>query len=306
MPPRSPSVGFFTFLVVVVVVAAGVGGGLLYLHNHPKVPSSPEVVRLGENVTVNYIGVFGSGPEQGKVFDTSIQSVAENNATYPKSLEYSPRNASGYTPLPVHVGPTPSAGYNVSGTTFGGVVTGFWKGLLGLAVNQSRSVNVSPTQGYGAINDSCLKTLPLTTKIASVLTMSPKLFSENYTGALAAQGATFTDPTFGWTDTVLSANASAIVVELGAAVGDTAHPYGWTMIVSNVSSGHITLTSELTPSSVGQVLGTLPNVTVCSESKFVLWSVDLASDSFVANYNSEVVGETLIFYVTIAAIVTVD
>jgi len=302
VPAGSPSIGFLTFLVAVVVVVAGVGAGLLYLYDHPKAPAAVPTVSVGDNVTVNYIGLFGSGPEEGKVFDTSIQSVAQDNATYPKSLEYTPRSSTGYTPLPVHVGPnTPGSGYNVSGVTYGGVVTGFWKGLIGLAVNQTRWVTVPASEGYGPLNTSCLRTQPLLTSIPAVVTDTPAAFAKAYPKATAAAGVTFVDPTYGWTDQVLSANSTAVVVALEPTAGETVTPYGWTVLVRNVTSTTITLLSQLTPASVGSVLGVNSNVTVCSSTKFLLWSVDLAGGSYVANYNKEVVGETLIFVVTIVA-----
>ncbi len=37
----------------------------------------------GDTISVHYVGKFPGG----KVFDTSIRSVADNNASYPKSLE---------------------------------------------------------------------------------------------------------------------------------------------------------------------------------------------------------------------------
>ena len=303
MPAGSPSIGFLTFLIVVVVIVAGVGAGLLYVHNETKVPASPTTVAVGDNVTVNYIGLFGSGPEQGKVFDTSLQSVATDNSTYPKSLEYTPRSTSGYTPLPVHVGPnTPGAGYNVSGVTYGGVVTGFWKGLLGLAVNQSRWVTVPPHEGYGTLNTSCLRTAPLVQTLPALVVDTPAAFAKAYPKGTAAFGATFADPTYGWTDTVASANSTAVVVAMGATVGESVDPYGWTMLVTNVTSQTITLQSQLTPASVGSVLGSISTVSVCSSTKFVLWAVDLAAGTYTQNYNKEVVGETLIFVVTVVSI----
>ncbi len=303
MPASSPSFGFLAVIVVVVIVAAGVGAGLLYLHNHPSLPSGPATVAVGDNVTVNYVGVFGSGPQDGKIFDTSIKAIATDNASYPKSLEYTPRNSSGYTPLPVHVGPnTPSGGYNVSGTTYGSVVPGFWKGLVGLPVNVTRAITVIPSQGYGALNTSCLGTLPLTQKVPTLITYTRSAFSSNYTGVTAAAGVTFKDPTYSWTDVVLSANASSVVVERAPTVGTTTSPYGWPILVANVTSGTITLQSQLTPASVGSVLGSIPGATVCSSTKFLVWSVNLNAGTFVANYNKEVVGETLIFDVTVVAI----
>lgn len=303
MPAGSPSLGLLAFLIAIVVVVAGVGFGLLYEYNHPKGASGPRTVAIGDNVTVSYIGLFGSGPQAGKVFDTSIQSVATNNASWPKSLEYTPRSSSQYTPLPVHVGPnTPSSGYNVSGVTYLGVVPGFWQGLVGLSVNQTRWVTVPPNLGYGPLNPSCLVSSPLVLTIPVAVPIAPKTFSTDYPGVSPLAGATFADPTYGWTDAVLSANTTAVVVGRQPSVGETTDPYGWTIVVTNISSQTITLTSQLTPASVGSIKGSIPGVTVCSASDFLVWSVSSATGNFVENYNHEVVGQTLIFVVTIATI----
>jgi hypothetical protein len=301
----SPSLRLVAFLVAVVVIVAGVGIGLLYEYNHPKAPAAPLTVAVGDNVTVNYIGLFGSGPEQGKIFDTSIRSVASDNATYPKSLEYTPRNVSGYTPLPVHVGPnTPGSGYNVSGVSYLGVVTGFWKGLLGLAVNQTRWVTVPANVGYGSLNPSCLVTAPLVETIPLEFTVTPSQFASVYPFAPAATGASFVDPTYGWTDLVLSANSSAVVVAHEPYVGETTNPYGWSVTVTAVTSQNVTLENDLTPSSPGHVLGKIPGTTVCSTTSFLVWSVDPTASTFVKNYNREVVGVTLVFVVTVTTILT--
>jgi hypothetical protein len=298
-----PSTIFLTVVVVIIIAAAGAGAGVLYLVNHPKRPSTPEKVAIGDNATVNYIGLFASGPETGKVFDTSIKSVAENNVSWPKSLEYSPRNASGYTPLPVHVGPhSPKSGYQVNGVTYSSVVTGFWEGLVGLAVNQTRSTTFAASLGYGALNTSCLKTAPLVQTVPVDVTYTPSGFAKANPGTTAAKGVEFSDPIYGWTDVVASANATAVVVAHDPSVGETVTPFGWTVLVRNISSRVITLQSELTPSSAGNVLGTIANTTVCSSTKFIVWSVDLSAGTFTENYNREVVGESLTFIVTIASI----
>ena len=296
------SFGFLAFLIAVVVVAAGVGAGVLYEYDHPKSPSGPLTVVLGDNVTVNYIGLFGGGPQQGKVFDTSIQSVATNNASWPKSLEYTPRNASGYTPLPVHVGPAPSSGYNVSGVTYLGVITGFWKALIGLAANQSRWYTFPASEGYGPLNASCIVSAPLVQAIPVVVSLTAKGFASAYPGITANAGLTFSDPTYGWSDTVLSANTTAVVVGRLPYVGESVDPYGWSMVVTGVTSSTITLSSQLTPSSVGSVAGKIPGVTVCGESQFLVWSVNSATGLYSQNYNREVVGQTLTFVVTIVKI----
>src|SRR5215469_16925701 len=139
-------------VLIVVVVIAGAGvSGYLYLDRGPKSNPAVTTVQYGDNVSVNYIGIMGSGPEEGKVFDTSLYSVAANNATYPKTLSFEMRaSAKNYTPLGVHVaGNTPQAGYTVGNLTFVGVVTGFWQGLVGMAPNSTRTLVLPANLAYG-------------------------------------------------------------------------------------------------------------------------------------------------------------
>jgi FKBP-type peptidyl-prolyl cis-trans isomerase 2 len=303
MVDRSPSLLLIAVLTVVAIVVAGVGAGLLYESNHPKSTAGPLTVQVGDNVTVNYIGIFGSGPEQGRVFDTSIKSVADNNASYPKSLQYSPRSAGGYTPLPVHVGPgTPSSGYTVGNVTYGGVVTGFWQGLVGLQANQTRWVTVPPNLGYGPLVPSCLRTAPIRFTLPTVVVDTPSGFNTSYAGVLPQAGVHFVDPTYSWPDTVLSANSSAVVVENLPSVGWTSSPNGWPVTVLNVTSQSITLLNELTTSDAGLVKGHLAGSTVCSSSDYIVSAVNLVSQNFTENFNREVVGQTLIFVVTVVGI----
>ena len=81
MVEKQPSRIVLAILIVVVIAAAGVGAALVYEFNKPKSAASILVVREGDNVTVNYIGEFGSGPQTGRVFDTSIYAVGVNNAS---------------------------------------------------------------------------------------------------------------------------------------------------------------------------------------------------------------------------------
>jgi FKBP-type peptidyl-prolyl cis-trans isomerase 2 len=303
VPAGSPSFAFLAVVAVVVLIVAGVGAGLLYVANHPKTTAAPLTVAKGDNVTVDYIGIFASGPEVGKVFDTSIRSVADNNQTYPKSLGYTPRNASGYAPLPVHVGPTaPKGGYTLGGQKYGTVVPGFWQGLIGLATNQSRVVTVTPGLGYGPLNQSCLVTAPLVQTVPTVLTVGVGTFNKYYVGVTNAAGVVFSDPTYHWTDRIASSNQTAVVIWREPTVGEVVNAFGWPMQVSNVTSRAITISSEMTGASAGNVLGIIVNTTVCSTTKFVVWSVNLPAGTFVENYNREVVGVTLEFVVTVKAI----
>jgi FKBP-type peptidyl-prolyl cis-trans isomerase 2 len=300
MANNPPSFTLLVILVAIVVIGAGVGAYFLYKYNHPPGPAAKRVVVVGDNVTVNYIGMFGSGLQQGRVFDTSIRAVADNNATYPKSLEYTPRNASSYTALGVHVGPSaPSGGYTINGVTYGTVVTGFWQGLLGLAVNQTRFISIPPVFGYGPLNPSCLRTVPLAQNVSVTVNLTPAAFTKAYPGVTPNAGVVFVDPAYGWTDTVLSANNTSVSVERLPFTGEETDAPGWPVMVTAVSGSSIALENLLTTANAGLYLGKSAS-TVCGTTQFTISAVN-PNGTFTENFNREVVGETLVFQVTVVA-----
>lgn len=285
--------------ISIVVVLGGVGAGVFMYEefNKPLPAPSPRLVEEGDNVTVNYIGSFGSGFDQGKVFDTSYLSVATDNATYPKAISFQFRGAAGYTPLKAHVGPTTEGAYT-------SLITGFWKGMVGMSPNQSKTVVIPPSQGYGPANPANLLTLPLTQEMPMVTTYTASEFGKNFSGIAAQNGAVFTDPHYGWQDTVLSENSTSVTVEALPYVGEIVKPYGWPVLVTQVSSttaasGTITLQNELTPQDVGMYKGTyLPN-----GKTFYLSDVSTNASTYTIDFNQEVQGNTLIFVISVYSIV---
>lgn len=301
MAERRPSLLLPIVLVVVVLVAGGVGGGLLYEANH-RSPSAPWTVSVGSNVTVNYIGTFASGPQTDRVFDTSIYSVAIANVTYPKAISFTYRGSeANYTPLPVAVGPLiPSSGYTVGNLTFDGVVTGFWQGLLGMTVGQSRLITVPPSLGYGEPDPACFASQPLTFTTPTIVAMTPSAFATAYPGVSATGGTTFTDPTYGWTDLVLSVNSSAVLVQKQATVGWSVPGTAWTVAVTAVNTTTITLRNQLTYGNLGNVSGTV-STPVCGETHYIVSGLNASAGTYIEDFNPQVVGQTLVFQVTIVA-----
>ena len=303
-------------LIAVAIVAIVVGGGLagyLYFKNRPASPPSVRVVALGDNVTVNYIGIMGSGAESGKVFDTSIYSVATNSIAYPKTLEFGLRGtAKNYTALPVHVGGnTPSSGFSLGGLTFIQTVTGFWQGLVGLSGTSTRAVVIPPALGYGPTNLACVATRPLSFSVPVLETMSLTQFAQRYPGVTAFQGTEFPDPHYAWPVLVLSENNSFATIENLPSLGATSSPAGWPVVVTAVDptangTGSITLTNQLTPASAGLVLGHdyLGTGPCSSQSggRFIVSSVNLANGTYTENFNQEVQGQTLVFLMTVVDI----
>jgi FKBP-type peptidyl-prolyl cis-trans isomerase 2 len=309
MAEHPRSLTLLAILAIVVIVVGAVGGGLLYEHNHAGPAPGPRTVAVGDNATVNYIGFFGSGPEAGRVFDTSLMSVAVNNESYPKALQFSFRGKGQYTPLGVHVGPaSPNGSYTIGNITFGSVVTGFWQGLLGLAVNESRYAPVPPDLGYGPTNPSCLVLAPLTYQVPVDITVAAANFTQAFPGESAVAGTEFPDPTYKWTDLVLSVNATSVVVENLPTVGWESNPSGWTQTVTNISydpsvgQSEITVANVLTPANAGLIAGHTTGTQVCSTTDFIISAVDPVAGTFTENFNKEVVGQTLDFYVTIVKI----
>jgi hypothetical protein len=304
MAEPKPS-AFWTFVLVLIVVAAGIGGAaFVYYENHRPPPSGPLTVQVGDNVTVNYIGLFGNSPQQGRVFDTSEYSVALNNVSWPKSLQYHSRGGSpsDYTPLGVYVGPNaPSSGYTFANTTFGGVVPGFWQGLLGLTGNRTQYVTVPPALGYSFVNASCIVTQPLVTTTPVVVQLTPSVFRSTFPNATGGAGTVFTDPVYGWPDLILTVNASTVTYENLPTLGMVVNPSGWPVVVSNLTASTITLSSRLSPSQAGLVLGHSSSST-CGATTFIVTSVNVANGTYVADYNPEVDGQTLIFVVTVVDI----
>lgn len=303
----------WTPLLAVAIVAVVIGGGFagyLYYVQLPKGAPSVLTVTVGDNVTVNYIGVMGSGAEAGRVFDTSIYSVATNGIAYPKTLEFALRGpAANYTPLAVHIGGnTPSSGYTLGSLTFIQTVTGFWQGIVGLSGNQTRTVVIPPDLGYGPINTACERTEPLTYTVPVMETLSMSQFTQRFPGVTAFQGTEFTDPLYGWPVLILSQNGSFATIENLATVGHSSSPTGWPVVVSSVAptangTGAITLVNQLSASDAGLVLGHDPSGSgPCGSQgggRFIVSAVNIGNGTYTENFNQEVQGQTLVFFITV-------
>ncbi len=301
MAPPRPSRLVPILFVVLLIAGAGIATALLYEFNHPSPGAAVRTVAVGDNVTVNYIGSFGSTPQLGRVFDTSLYAVATNNVSYPKSLEFSYRgSASQYTPLGVHVGGSaPSGGYSINGVTFGSVVPGFWQGLLGLPVNHTAWVTFPASLGYGPVNPTCLATQPLSFTVPAVVSVAADAFATLYPGINATAGTEFTDPAYGWTDLVFSTNATAVVVEHLPPLGWTVPRVGWPQVVTGLSASTISITNRLTAANAGLVLGKVSGAGTCGNTQFIVSAVNTANGTYTENFNREVVGASLTFEVTI-------
>ncbi|PID34596.1 MAG: peptidylprolyl isomerase [candidate division SR1 bacterium] len=88
-----------------------------------------KVVKNGDKITVDYVGKF----TDGKVFDTSIESVAKEAGKYMEGRNY----GSG---LSFEVGA-------------GQMIKGFDKGVVGMKVGETKTVEIPAIEAYGERRD---------------------------------------------------------------------------------------------------------------------------------------------------------
>src|SRR5213595_1371364 len=259
----STLVSLIGVLILVIAILAVYFGFIV-----PKFAGPPLRARSGDDVQVDYVGRF----ENGRVFDTSLLAVAQDNASNPKAFAF------GWHP--------PWQPLEVKSVGSGEVVKGFDLGIQGLAVGDATTIFVKP----------------LFESVPVHLTMDASDFSATYK-APAVSGANTTDPFWGWPATV-SVSGSVVTVTNSPTPGQIVHPYGaWEARVDSIDDGAnggvgtITVHHHLDASSVDRVGFRNGNAV-----SFTVTAVDLAAGTYSLDYNNPVKGRTLIFEVTMVRI----
>jgi FKBP-type peptidyl-prolyl cis-trans isomerase 2 len=284
-------------LIVVLMVSASSVVILLYSGNQSNSGPSSQAVVVGDTAKVDYTGRLADG----RVFDTSMWSVASNDALYPKSLAFELRSQSLYTPLTFTVGS-------------GQLIKGFDNGVIGMTVGQTKVIVVPPSQGYGEMNTSKLFYADLMEFQQVYPSMNYSNFKSNY-GSSPQVGSTVQDPFFGWDVLVISTDVAADVVVVMnmpvigqnyAVYGDPAaeKPTGWYVKIISVDSaanggrGIIQVQNLLTSKDAGYIEG----VSTSMGGTFIVDRVDERAGTYRMNFNGELIGVTLYFTVTMLEI----
>lgn len=94
-------------------------------------------VQDGDTVEVHYVGRLQS---DDTVFDTSREDVAQENEIYNEQRPYEP--------IQFTIGA-------------GQMIPGFEQGVIGMEVGESKTIEVSPEEGYGPVRDDLVQTFPV-------------------------------------------------------------------------------------------------------------------------------------------------
>jgi len=301
-PPkeRDPQKIIVAVLVAAILVSAGVVAYLLYTRGSATAAETNPIVS-GDTVTMHYTGMLADG----RVFDTSLVSVAWDDILYPKSLSFSKRDNDSYGPF------TMTAGLYGAG----GTIKGFALGVLGMYEGQTKTITIAPEDGY-AIDPAKSVTVSVVQKIVATETMTDSQFRSDY-GIEPIPLRVITHYFWGWSVVIVSYEDGIVTLKHTPTVGQMVSPYGnpddsdspegWHVRVdaydpnANDGEGLTTVTNMVSASDVGEIKGV-----TTQGNDFFLWSFDSANQTFevhmsdsTTGYNGEISGRTLVFEVTV-------
>lgn len=281
-PPR---ISLFQVVVAIVVVSA-LFIGYIFATLPPRGLAPSNTVQQGDSVKVDYIAYF----EDGLVFDTSMEEVAKNDASYPKALSFELRDS--YRPLEFDI--TESGG---------SVIRGFAEGVLGMREEETRVIEVPPEKGYGSPDPSLIEVRPLVVDMPLLEDLIVSDFQARF-GRPPEEGLTLKDPFWKWNVTIISLSDDFVTIMNLPEQGLIIRPYEtWQARVIEVDSsasdglGVVVIRHLLGIGDIDRVKGE------DSRGSFRVVDVDLEAGTYTVDYNREVVGTTLFFRVTLLTIV---
>lgn len=258
-----------------------------------------KTVKIGDNVSVDYVGTLN-----GNVFDTSIDSVAiENNLSISNKT---------YKPILFTVGK-------------GQIIKGFEDGVVGMKVGESKTLVIPPEKAYGQKDPRLVKTIPIIQNIPIIRTF-PKVFEipfEQFKSMFGSDhkiGDIVEIPDTNVNLTILNIDTTSNVsVSYNLLVGNNISlETPWNDTVIKIDDNNITVRSEVKEYTTFQFKGvpwTTTVVNIDSDNMTLMQNkipdtmsqdgsirVHFNDTHIIMDRNSKLVGETLVFNVTIRSI----
>lgn len=274
-------------LVVLAIMFAA-----YYVFVVPAPPAAVLRVEHGDQVSVDYIGYF---QDTGLVFDTSNESVARDNATWPKAVSF--RGMPAGSPWPARWTPPR---FDI-GQGAQRAVPGFEQGLLGLATGEGKAIVTPFELAYGPMDTSLIQVKPLLEDVPVRTVMNASAFRETY-GSTPVSGTNVTDPFWKW-DASVSVAGTIVTVTNSPTVRQVVRPYDrWDARVVSIddpaNGGEgVVRVRHLLDESMEDRVGWREG-----DESFYLSDVDSGAGTYTLNYNTEVVGRTLVFIVKMLGI----
>jgi FKBP-type peptidyl-prolyl cis-trans isomerase 2 len=301
--PRDPARMILVIIVAIIVVAVG-ALGYVYYTSRDGGGGTPRAIVSGDSVTLDYIGTL----PDGRVFDTSLLSVAKDDANYSKSLTFTLRSDDSYKAFSMTAGNYGS----------GGTIKGFALGVLGLHVGDQELIEVPQEDGYPLLPEM-LTTFNLTDELPITQVMTEDQYRSSF-GIEPISLDVVTHPFWQWNVQVANVSGGLVTIKSQPTLGESVYPYGNPNVASNPSgweikvvgydpaadggAGIITISNMVTAADVYNVKGT-DN----SGNNIIIWSFDDVNKTFQVHrsssdlgYNAEVAGRTLFFEVTIVKV----
>jgi len=289
-------------IIVVIVIVISSFAAFWYTQKKEEKGKVIMKVKVGDLVEVNYTGKFANGT----VFDTNIESVA-NDENISKSYSFKPK--SFYSTLKFTVGSDQ-------------MIKGFDEGVLNMSVGKTKNITVLPEEGYGEPHEDLFINISKNQSVPLFETMSRQEFSSLYPNEPFEENISFKHYFWKWNATTEWIDGDNITIRNMPDNGSTITVFGWNSTITEINSsyhggegriliqhnpaGNITVNREKTEflmidnEALNYVISqiNIGNSSV-SDIGIVSW-VD--TDTFIIDYNPEVVGKTLIFEVTIISI----
>ncbi|HEV8595957.1 MAG TPA: FKBP-type peptidyl-prolyl cis-trans isomerase [Thermoplasmata archaeon] len=278
--------------IIALVVVTALFWGAYFAWLAPKLPAvaAPAFAEDGDLVDVDYRGWF---PDTGRTFDTSLESVATDNASFPKAASFSFRaGAARYTPLQWALGC--SSGPQCP-------LTAFQDAVRGLHVRDSRIIVLPPEKAYGPSDPTKIHVRPLVEDVVATETMTSAEFQARF-GLQPVDASIVTDPTWNWNATVRVAG-DLVTIRASPNLYDVVRVSGrWDAEVLSIDDaangglGAIRVDHRLTPADVRAF------VAADAKGNFIVVALDEAEGTYTVDYNNEVIGKTLAFEITLVAL----
>ena len=278
---------FLIILIAVILLFSGCAG--------------QKTVKTGDKISVDYTGSL----EDGKVFDTSIYSVARENGLYTPAREYKP--------LKLTVGK-------------GEVIPGFDDGVVGMKTGETKTLTIPPEKAYGQSNPMMIQIIPAVEDVPATRVI-PKIFEvprdqfERTLGKDHEKGEVVKIPETNINLTILNITSN-VSLSYNLKEGDNLWSSGapWNETVVKIDGKNITLKANLSKNDIIQLQGAPWNTTVVEVKNMNITlrhnptpdtviptmrgmiRVHFNETSIIMDQNPELAGKTLIFNVTLKSI----